>query len=180
MPAAEERSKPITLDELKALADEGGVETVAVAITDKQGRLTGKALSARYFLDEVVPHAGEACSLWWVPAGWVRPGWLYRAAADLRRTVRDGVWFVELAGLDDPHLVANVVISALGLVDQSGQWPTSVLMSHLSSREAVLGGDLGHGVGPGAHQGPLQHLAGQPIGGACRTGSSATRHGERG
>lgn len=61
-----------------------------------------------------------------------------RAAADLRRTVPDGVWFVDLAGLDDPHLVAKAVMSALGLVDQSGQWPTSVLVAHLASREAVL------------------------------------------
>ena len=61
-----------------------------------------------------------------------------RAAADLQRTVRDGVWFVELAGLDDPHLVAKAVMSAVGLVDQSGQWPTSVLVAHLAPREAVL------------------------------------------
>ena len=103
-----------------------------------------------------------------------------RAAADLRRTVRDGVWFVELAGLDDPHLVANVVISALGLVDQSGQWPTSVLMSHLSSREAVLGGDLGHGVGPapiGARSSTSPVI---PSAAPAEPASSATRHGERG
>jgi predicted ATPase/DNA-binding CsgD family transcriptional regulator len=61
-----------------------------------------------------------------------------RAAADLQRTARDGVWFVELAGLDDPHLVAKAVMTALGLVDQSGEWPTSVLVAHLGSREAVL------------------------------------------
>ena len=60
------------------------------------------------------------------------------AAADLQRTVRDGVWLVELAGLDDAHLVAKAVMTAVGLVDQSGQWPTSVLMAHLASREAVL------------------------------------------
>lgn len=61
-----------------------------------------------------------------------------RAAADLQRTVRDGVWLVELAGLDDPHLVAKAVMSAVGLVDQSGQWPTSVLVAHLTCRETVL------------------------------------------
>ena len=61
-----------------------------------------------------------------------------RAAADLQRTVSDGVWFVDLAGLDDPHLVAKAVMTAVGLVDQSGQWPTSVLVAHLAPREAVL------------------------------------------
>ena len=44
-----------------------------------------------------------------------------RAAADLQRTVRDGAWFIDLAGLDDPHLVAKAVMTNLGLVDQSGQ-----------------------------------------------------------
>ena len=38
------------------------IDTVVVAITDMQGRLQGKRLHARYFLDEVVPHATEACS----------------------------------------------------------------------------------------------------------------------
>jgi len=61
-----------------------------------------------------------------------------RAAADLRRTVRDGVWFVDLAGLEDPHLVAKTVITSLGLADKSGQWPTSLLVAHLASREALV------------------------------------------
>jgi predicted ATPase/DNA-binding CsgD family transcriptional regulator len=61
-----------------------------------------------------------------------------RAAADLQRTVRDGVWFIDLAGLEDPHLVAKAVITNLGVADQSGQWPTSLLVSHLASRDALL------------------------------------------
>jgi predicted ATPase/DNA-binding CsgD family transcriptional regulator len=61
-----------------------------------------------------------------------------RAAADLRRTVRHGAWFVDLAGLEDPHLVPKAVITSLGLADQSGQWPTSLLVGHLAPREALL------------------------------------------
>src|SRR2546428_4859674 len=61
-----------------------------------------------------------------------------RAAADLRRTVHDGAWYIDLAGLEDPHLVPKAVITALGLADKSGQWPTSVLVAHLGSREALL------------------------------------------
>ena len=38
------------------------IDTVVVAITDMQGRLQGKRVHARYFLDEVVPHATEACA----------------------------------------------------------------------------------------------------------------------
>jgi predicted ATPase/DNA-binding CsgD family transcriptional regulator len=61
-----------------------------------------------------------------------------RAAADLRRTVHDGVWFIDLAGLEDPHLVPKAVITNLGLVDKSGEWPTSLLVAHLASRQALL------------------------------------------
>ncbi len=53
---------PLRLDELTALAAEGTVDTVIVALTDMQGRLQGKRCSARYFLDEVVPNAVEACT----------------------------------------------------------------------------------------------------------------------
>ncbi len=50
------------LKELRALVDGGHVDTVLVAMTDMQGRLQGKRCSARYFLEEVVPHAAEACN----------------------------------------------------------------------------------------------------------------------
>ena len=61
-----------------------------------------------------------------------------RAAADLQRSARDGAWFVDLAGLDDPHLVAKTVMTSLGLVDRSGQWPASLLLAHLAPREALV------------------------------------------
>jgi len=52
----------LSLDDLNAMADAGAVDTVVVAITDMQGRLQGKRCSIRYFLEEVVPHAAEACN----------------------------------------------------------------------------------------------------------------------
>jgi glutamine synthetase len=52
----------VTLDQLMALIEDGSVDTVVVAITDMQGRLQGKRCSARYFVEEVVPHAAEACN----------------------------------------------------------------------------------------------------------------------
>ncbi len=53
---------PVHLDELESLVRDGRIDTVVVAITDMQGRLQGKRCSARYFLEEVVPHAVEACN----------------------------------------------------------------------------------------------------------------------
>src|SRR5437899_4980076 len=61
-----------------------------------------------------------------------------RAATDLRRTVHDGAWFIDLAGQEDPHLVPKAVITGMGLADKSGEWPTSLLVTHLASRETLL------------------------------------------
>ena len=52
----------VTLDELKALAQKGDVDTVVLAICDMQGRLMGKRLTARHFLDEVAEHGAEGCN----------------------------------------------------------------------------------------------------------------------
>ncbi|WP_327084629.1 glutamine synthetase family protein [Nocardiopsis sp. EMB25] len=52
---------PLTLDDLRRDAASGAVDTVLVAFTDMQGRLQGKRLSARFFLEEVVGHGTEGC-----------------------------------------------------------------------------------------------------------------------
>ncbi|PXY27597.1 glutamine synthetase [Prauserella muralis] len=52
----------LTLEALRELVEQGTVDTVLVAMTDMQGRLQGKRCAARYFLDEVVGHATEACN----------------------------------------------------------------------------------------------------------------------
>jgi glutamine synthetase len=52
----------LTLEGLSARVEEGSVDTVLIAFTDMQGRLQGKRCEATYFLDEVAPHAAEACN----------------------------------------------------------------------------------------------------------------------
>jgi len=52
----------LTLEQLRSMVDDGTIDTVLVAFTDMQGRLQGKRCAATYFLDEVVPHAAEACN----------------------------------------------------------------------------------------------------------------------
>ncbi len=53
---------PLPLGQLSALVERGEIDTVLVAMTDMQGRLQGKRCSARYFLEEVLPHGAEACN----------------------------------------------------------------------------------------------------------------------
>jgi glutamine synthetase len=52
----------LSVEQLRTLVADGDVDTVLVAFTDMQGRLQGKRCHAGYFLDEVLPHAAEACN----------------------------------------------------------------------------------------------------------------------
>ena len=52
----------LTLEQLATQVEDGSIDTVLVAFTDMQGRLAGKRCAADYFLDEVAPHAAEACN----------------------------------------------------------------------------------------------------------------------
>src|SRR6202011_5247591 len=61
-----------------------------------------------------------------------------RVAAELRRNVRHGAWFVELGDLRDSTLLAKVIMAELGLRDQSDRWPLSLLADYLADRELLL------------------------------------------
>ncbi len=52
----------MTLDELKTEIDAGRIDTVVLAMADMQGRLMGKRLTAKHFLDDVVEHGAEGCN----------------------------------------------------------------------------------------------------------------------
>jgi glutamine synthetase len=52
----------LSLDELRQLAAAGEIDTVVLALTDMQGRLQGKRLSAEFFLEEVASEFSEGCN----------------------------------------------------------------------------------------------------------------------
>ena len=52
----------LTVDQLRAAVDAGEVDTVIVAFTDMQGRLAGKRLHSRFFVDHVLEHGTEGCN----------------------------------------------------------------------------------------------------------------------
>ncbi|WP_280315861.1 glutamine synthetase family protein [Nocardia abscessus] len=70
------RSGMLSVAQLRDRVDTGEIDTVLVAMTDMQGRLQGKRCAARYFLEEVVEHATEACG--------------YLLAVDVDMTTVDG------------------------------------------------------------------------------------------
>jgi glutamine synthetase len=64
------------LDELRSDVERGLIDTVLLAITDVQGRLQGKRMSARHFLGEVAEHGADGCN--------------YLLAVDVEMTPVDG------------------------------------------------------------------------------------------
>jgi glutamine synthetase len=52
----------LDLETLRSEVDAGRIDTVLIAMTDMQGRLQGKRLTASHFLDEVVEHDAEGCN----------------------------------------------------------------------------------------------------------------------
>lgn len=52
----------LSMDDLVRRIGAGEIDTVVVAFTDMQGRLQGKRLHGRYFVDHVVGHGTEGCN----------------------------------------------------------------------------------------------------------------------
>ena len=72
----------MTLEELDVAAESGRIDTVVIGFTDMQGRLQGKRLTSRYFLEEVAGHGAEACDYLLAvdvemntPAGYAMSSW---------------------------------------------------------------------------------------------------------
>ncbi|WP_067815171.1 glutamine synthetase family protein [Nocardia inohanensis] len=55
------RAGMLSVADLVQRVEAGMLDTVLVAMTDMQGRLQGKRCSARFFVEEVLNHATEAC-----------------------------------------------------------------------------------------------------------------------
>ncbi|MEU7001394.1 glutamine synthetase family protein [Nonomuraea sp. NPDC046570] len=52
----------LSVDELRDDVAAGLIDTVVLAVVDMQGRMQGKRLSARFFLEEVLHHGAEGCN----------------------------------------------------------------------------------------------------------------------
>jgi len=61
-----------------------------------------------------------------------------RAGRESTRQYPDGVWFVELAPIQDPELVPQAVFTALGLQDHSSSWAVSTLSDYLADKRPLL------------------------------------------
>jgi len=61
-----------------------------------------------------------------------------RVAEDARRAFAGGAWLVELGELQDPALLEQTVIGALGIQDRSTRAPRAILIDHLGDSRVLL------------------------------------------
>ena len=61
-----------------------------------------------------------------------------RVATELERGHQDSAWFVDLAPLRDPELVASTVAAALGIRNESSRWSASAVSDYLAKRHLLL------------------------------------------
>jgi predicted ATPase/class 3 adenylate cyclase len=59
-------------------------------------------------------------------------------AADVMDNFPDGVWFVELAPLEDSRLVPQAVASVLGVKEEAGHQVLDALLKHVKDRQVLL------------------------------------------
>jgi glutamine synthetase len=57
-----QRPPALSVTELKKLVDAGDIDTVIIAFTDMQGRLVGKRMTARLFVEDAMEHGAECCN----------------------------------------------------------------------------------------------------------------------
>jgi len=61
-----------------------------------------------------------------------------RSAREAARQYPHGIWFVELAPVQDPSLVVQSAFAALGLQDRSSRWSTSTLGEFVGDKRALM------------------------------------------
>lgn len=62
MTSAAPNDRYLQLDDLTRRIEDGSIDTVVLAFTDMQGRLQGKRLHGRYFVDHVIDGSAEGCN----------------------------------------------------------------------------------------------------------------------
>ncbi|MGH9223694.1 MAG: ATP-binding protein, partial [Acidimicrobiales bacterium] len=115
-----------------AIVVEGSVRT---NLPDRTTTFVGREVE----LDEIRARLGESRLVTLTgPAGVGKSRLAHRIAAGLVPEQPDGVWLVDLAGLRDPALVADRILSTLGLPELPGASSTESLLQALTGRRALL------------------------------------------
>ncbi len=124
-PATATVSRTVTPDELDTLVASGQIDTVLVGFTDNYGRLLGKRLDARYFLDETLGHGTHACD--------------YLLTVDMEMEPVAGYDYASWElGYGDFHLVVDITtLARAGWTESSAIVLCDVVDMHTHERVAV-------------------------------------------
>ena len=96
-------------------------------------------IGRRQLLQDVKSALGAARLVTLVgPGGVGKTRLALRSVIDLNRGIADGAWLVELAGLEEPELVTKAVMTALGLRDETSQWPVSRLVDFVAPKRMLI------------------------------------------
>src|SRR3979490_3258510 len=106
--------------DLEGLVAAGDIDTVIVAFCDMQGRLTGKRVSARLFVEDLAEHGAECCN--------------YLLAVDVEMNTVDGYPMSSWeTGYGD--MVMNPDLATLRIIP--GLPATALVMANLSKTDAT-------------------------------------------
>lgn len=72
------------------------------------------------------------------PGGTGKTRLALQVAGGLLESFPDGIWWVELAALNDPILLAQTIAGTLGLPEQPGSPPLAVLLEHLRDKRTLV------------------------------------------
>ena len=138
----------LTIEDLTQRIDAGEIDTVVVAFTDMQGRLQGKRLHGRYFVDHALEHGVEGCN--------------YLLAVDIdMNTVAGYAMSSWEKGYGDMEFVPD--------------WSTLRLLTHMPAtamvEEAMTRGEMRSHTGPqSGSEGIIDEVAAGLVGVACGPG----------
>ena len=115
----------MTIEELREAVERGTIDTVLLAMTDMQGRLQGKRLTATHFLAEVLEHGAEGCN--------------YLLAVDVDMATVDGYAMASWEGgygdmvMVPPRFQSPLRVALVSLTTPNDESPTTLITELASS-----------------------------------------------
>ena len=139
----------LTTDELHAAVATGDIDTVLVAFTDLQGRLVGKRVTGRYFVDSVLGGSIEACNYLLAVDVDMNPLPGYRAF-NWEQGYGDLSAVPDLATLRLIPWLPNTALVLCDLVDEHDRTPIAVSPRQILRAQIERAAQLGYQVKIGA------------------------------